>query len=255
MDPLVRLDQDGPLATITLNRPDKLNALSPAMLDRMDEVLGVVESNPDVRVVVLTGAGERAFCAGADIKAWGSLAPLDMWRQWIPHGHRVINRLAALRQPVIAALNGMAFGGGLELALACDLRVCTDTARFAMPEVTIAAVPGWGGTDRLPQVIGPARAKALILTGKAIDANTALRWGLVTEVWPAEGLTAHVLALAETMASAAPNAMTMAKQLLDCGPTTPNAESLAGALIAHTKDAQEGVHGFTERRPPEFTGQ
>jgi enoyl-CoA hydratase len=156
----LRLLVDGPIATITLDRPEKLNAVTPEMLEGLEAALASIEADDAVRVFVLTGAGDRAFCAGADINAWASLAPIDMWRRWVRSGHRVMDRLEGLRQPTIAALNGMAYGGGLELALACDLRIAADTVKVAAPEVGIGTIPGWGMTTRLAVVAGPARASS-----------------------------------------------------------------------------------------------
>src|SRR4029077_10641393 len=170
------------------------------------------DADPEVRVVVIKGSEAKAFSAGADVVAWSSLAPLDMWRTWTRTGHRVMERLESLRQPTIAALNGIAFGGGLELALACDLRLAADHVRFGAPEVGIATVPGWGMTTRLATVVGPARAKQLILTGEPIDAARAAAWGLVSDVVPAEGLEAATDALATAIAAKAPVAVQVAKQ-------------------------------------------
>ena len=168
---------EGPVATITLNRPEKLNALTLPMLAALDEALLAIDADPDVRVVVIKGSGPKAFSAGADVVAWSSLAPLDMWRTWTRTGHRVMERLESLRQPTIAALNGIAYGGGLELALACDLRLAADHVKLAAPEVGIATVPGWGMTTRLATIVGPARAKQMILTGIPIDAERAAAVG------------------------------------------------------------------------------
>lgn len=253
----IQLDRDGPVATITVNRPEKLNALDPAMLGGLEAIAARIEESAEVRVVLITGAGDRAFCVGADIEAWAALEPLDMWRRWIRDGHRVFDRLAALRPPVIAVLNGFAFGGGLELALAADLRVAADTARLAMPEVTIGTVPGWAGTRRLPALIGPARAKQMILTGAQIDAHKAERWGLVNEVFLGASLLDEARALAEQIAAHAPLSVQMAKQALDGagGASSMALEALAGALAASTADGREGIAAFRERRPARFEGR
>ena len=251
-DDPVRLTLEAPLATITLNRPDKLNALTPGMLARLEEIAAQLEQERTVRVVLLNGEG-RAFCVGADIHAWAALEPLQMWRQWIRDGHRVFERLARLPQPVIAAVHGFAFGGGLELALAADLRILAEETMLALPEVTLATVPGWGGTQRLPAAIGSGRAKRMIFTGERIDASTAERWGLAEEVVPADHLEARSRELAATIARNAPAAVQLAKQIIDGGPAV--LEGLAGALAATTQDAQEGLAAFRERRAPVFTGE
>ncbi len=179
-----------------------------------------------------------------------------MWRRWVRNGHRVFERLARLRQPLIAALNGYAFGGGLELALAADIRLAAAEAEFAMPEVTIATVPGWAGTQRLPALIGPARAKQLIFTGARVDAATAERWGLINEVMPRAELLARARSLAEAIAANAPVSVQIAKQVIDGASDAAGValEALAGALTATTDDAREGLASFRERRPPQFSG-
>jgi enoyl-CoA hydratase len=144
----IQLERRGAIGVVTLNRPGKLNALTPAMLARLDAIAAELETWTEARAVVLTGAGPKAFCVGADINEWSALAPLDMWRQWVPRGHRVFDRWAALRVPVIAAINGHAFGGGLELAAVADIRISDPAATFALPEAGIATCPGWSGTQR-----------------------------------------------------------------------------------------------------------
>ena len=179
---------EGRIARITLNRSEKLNALDPEMLAALEDAVSAAEQSREVRVIILEAAGEKAFCVGADILAWTALSPLDMWSQWVRRGHRVFDRLERAKQPVICAIQGFAYGGGLELALACDIRIVTDAARFAMPEVKLGTVPGWGGTDRLPKLIGSARAKQMIFTGEPIAAEVAERWGLANEVVSAASL-------------------------------------------------------------------
>ncbi|MCB9947637.1 MAG: enoyl-CoA hydratase/isomerase family protein [Rhodospirillaceae bacterium] len=256
-DATILVAADGPLTTVTLNRPGKLNALTPAMVDELHRALDGIEADADCRVVLLTSASDKAFCAGADVDAWSALASVDMWRRWAPLGHRLFDRVAGLRQPVIAAIGGLALGGGLELALACDLRIAGPGATFALPEVTIATLPGWGGTQRLPAVIGLGRAKEMILTGRRIDAATAESWGLVNAVAPEGGLPAAAQALAARIAGNAPISVQAAKQLVDAGlgrNTGPVLEALAGAVCLSTRDAQEGIAALKERRKPAFEG-
>ncbi len=248
----VQLMVDGALASITLDRPDKLNALDPAMLRTLDAHLDAIDRDPDLRVVIVTASGDRAFCVGADINAWSALDPLDMWRAWIRDGHRVFDRLAALRQPTIAALNGLAFGGGLELALACDLRLAVPAADLALPETKIGTLPGWGGTRRLPALVGPARAKQLVFTGARLAAADAERWGLVNELVPPDQLLPRAHALALEIVANAPVAVQLAKQAIDGGPV--GLEAVAGALAATTDDGREGIAAFREKRPPRFNG-
>ena len=256
-DERVTLVVDGLVATLTLERPEKLNAIDPPMLAALELLVRQLDADPQVRVVLLTAAGERAFCVGADVGAWAALEPLEMWRRWVRDGHRVYEAVARLRQPVIAAIQGFALGGGLELALAADVRVAADTAQFALPEVTIGTVPGWAGTQRLPALIGPARAKWMAFTGARVDAPTAERWGLVQEIVPAADLQMRARALAAQIAANAPLSVQMAKQLIDGGlgdGTGLALEALAGALAATSADGREGIASFRERRPPQFHG-
>ncbi|MDX9862639.1 MAG: enoyl-CoA hydratase-related protein [Rhodospirillales bacterium] len=246
------------VATITLNRPDKLNALDTDMLDGLERLVAQIDADRDIRVVILRAAGERAFCAGADINAWADLKPLGMWHTWIRRGHQIFGRLADLRQPSIAAIAGIAFGGGLELALSCDLRVAADSAKFALPEVTIATVPGWTGTQRLPLLIGEARAKQMVLTGQRIDAQTAAQWGLINEAVPMADLDKRAHELARQIAANAPVSVQTAKQLVNAGlgrDTAATLEALAGSMTGFTEDAVEGRAAWAERRPPKFTGK
>ncbi|MGH6900918.1 MAG: enoyl-CoA hydratase/isomerase family protein [Geminicoccaceae bacterium] len=253
----ILLERDDAVLTLTLNRPDKLNAIDRAMLDALAEALGAIERDPEIRAVILTGAG-RAFSAGADIKEWTALSPLEFGRSWGLRGHGLFDRLAALAPPVIAALNGIAFGGGLELALCADIRIASDQARFGLPEVTIAALPGWGGTQRLPRLIGPGRAKHMILTGQPIDAARAEAWGLVSEVLAADALLPRARELAAQIAANAPISVQASKRLIDAAiPVMPAAtlEGHAGALSGATADAKEGRAAFLERRPPRYRGR
>jgi enoyl-CoA hydratase len=254
----VLLTIDGAVATVTLNRPEKLNALDPAMLDRLDEILNDLDRDSAVRVVLLTGTGERAFCVGADITAWSALDPLDMWRRWVRDGHRVFDRLARLRQPTIAVLNGYTLGGGLELALTTDIRIAGENVELAAPEVKIGTIPGWGGTSRLPTLIGVARAKQLIFTGSRIGARTAEHWGLVNEVVPREDAMTRARAIADEIAANAPISVQLAKQTIN-GSIGDNVaatlEAMAGALAAGTDDGGEGIISFREKRPPAFKGR
>lgn len=245
------------IVTITLNRPEKLNALTPAMIDRLEAVARDIDRDTAIRAIILTGAGDRAFSVGADIAAWSSLPPLAMWQRWVRDGHRVFDALATLRQPVIAALNGYTLGGGLELALAADIRIAVGSARFGSPEVKIGTLPGWAGTRRLPKVVGPARARHLILTGQQIDAETAERWGLITDIVADDALAMRAHELASEIAANAPVAVQLAKQVINAleGDSPAIAlEAIAGALAATTDDGAEGVNAFKEKRAPRFKG-
>jgi len=250
----VKFAIQGAIARITLDRPEKLNALDPEMLTALEDAVSQAEQSRQVRVIMLAAAGEKAFCVGADILAWTALSPLDMWSEWVRRGHRIFERLERAKQPVICAIQGFAYGGGLELALACDIRIVTDSARFAMPEVKLGTVPGWGGTDRLPRLIGSARAKQMIFTGEPIAADVAERWGLANEVIPVASLSDRVAELAEKIAGNAPIAVQTAKQLI-ASPSSASLESLASAVNAFSDDAKEGLAAFREKRSPKFEGR
>jgi len=250
----VKFAIQGAIARITLDRPEKLNALDPEMLAALEDAVTKAEQSRQIRVIVLAAAGEKAFCVGADILAWTALSPLEMWSEWIRRGHRIFERLERAKQPVICAIQGFAYGGGLELALACDIRIVTDSARFAMPEVKLGTVPGWGGTDRLPRLIGSARAKQMIFTGEPIAADVAERWGLANEVIPVASLSDRVAELAEKIAGNAPIAVQTAKQLI-ASPSSASLESLASAVNAFSDDAKEGLAAFREKRSPKFEGR
>ncbi len=255
---LIQLERDGAVATVTLNRPAKLNSLTPHMLDQLEVVARQLDADGDVRVVVILGGGEKAFCVGADINEWAALQPLDMWRRWVRRGHQVFDQWARLRQPVITAINGHAFGGGLELAITGDIRIAVEQAQFALPEASIATCPGWSGTQRLVQLIGASRAKYLALSGKRQSAADALAVGLVHEVVPAVELRSRVNALAREMTTKAPVSLQLTKQLMNAAAgedTAATLEAMAGALAASTQDAAEGIQSFREKRAPRYLGR
>jgi enoyl-CoA hydratase len=250
--PHIDLRIDGAIALLTLRRPDKLNALTLATLEALDRACGELEQRREVRAVVVASTNAKAFCAGADIAEWGALPPADMWRLSTRLGHRVLDRLARLPQPTIAAIEGLALGGGLELALACDIRVAGQLARFGMPETTVGAVPGWGGTIRLPVAVGTAQAKRLIFTGAMIDAAEAWRIGLIQELTASESALAMAKTMASQIAGNAPYAVRMVKQLLDSPHGGLPAETLAAGFAAGLEDGREGVGAFKEKRRPVF---
>jgi enoyl-CoA hydratase/carnithine racemase len=257
-DSRVRFSIEDRIASITLDRPEKLNALDPEMLRAISEHLRAFDTSTDARVLIVAAAGGRAFCVGADIGVWSGLEPIAMWRDWVRTGSAVFDQLARLRIPTIAALNGYTFGGGLELALACDLRIAADSVQLSAPETKIATVPGWGGTYRLADLIGPARAKQMIFTGARISAEMAESWGLVNEVVPGDQLQQRARAIATEIAANAPISVQLAKAAIDgarglgAGVTF---EAMAGALAAMTEDGHEGVEAFRDKRAPDFKDQ
>jgi enoyl-CoA hydratase/carnithine racemase len=241
---------------VTLDRPAKLNALTPEMLGSLEKALALL-STTDTRVVVLRGAGEKAFCVGADINRFSVLSPLEMWQFWTARGHQVFGCLSRLRPPTVAVLHGATLGGGLELALACDFRVAAKDARLGLPEVGLGTVPGWGGTERLTEVVGRTRAKEVVLARRVLDGQTAHEWGLVNRVAGREGLEAALDELVSDLAGGAPMAVQLAKQLIDAaadGAPRGVLEPLASGLAAATNDLREGVAAFKERRSPVFHG-
>ena len=255
---LVRLEIDVAVATVTLNRPAKLNSLTPEMLESLAAVASRIDADPDIRCVILTATGDQAFCVGADINVWAALAPLDMWRRWVRRGHQVFDQWARLRVPVIAAINGHALGGGLELAAVADIRIAADTASFGLPEAGIATCPGWSGTQRLAELIGASRVKYLALTGTRIDAREALRIGIVHESVEASEVLLRARNLAAGICRQAPVAVQLSKQIIDAGRGEGVAvalEAMAGALAASTADAREGIASFREKRQAEYRGR
>ena len=242
------------VATICLNRPTKHNALTPEMLEQLEQILIGLDADRGVRAVLLTAAGDRSFCAGADIKRFKMLEPLDMWAQWTRRGHRVFDHLAGLRQPTIAAISGNAYGGGFELALACDLRILSEDATLGLTEVSIGALPGWGGTGRLRDLVGAGRAKELIFTGEPLTAKRALAWGVANQLAPKAEVINTARALAVKIAERAPIAVQMAKQAIDAGDAYAAMEQVSSAATAFTGDAAEGFASFTEKRDPHYRG-
>ncbi|MCP2046565.1 enoyl-CoA hydratase/isomerase family protein [Paenarthrobacter histidinolovorans] len=245
---------DGHTATILIDRAAKLNALTLQLLeDLATAVRGISAST--ARVVIVRTAGDKVFCVGADINHFADLSAAGMWRDWIATGHRAFDELAGLRQPSIAVLDGLAFGGGLELALACDFRVIATEARIALPETGLGTVPGWGGTERATELIGRARAKELVLTRRQLSGEEALAWGLVTAAAPKAELEEILARLAGELLAGAPLAVQLGKQLIDAaadGAPSRVLEALAGGLAAATDDLAEGVAAFRDKRTAQF---
>ena len=240
------------ITTIRLNRPEKLNAVDREMLGMLDVEVNRLHQDESVRVVVLAGSGERAFCVGADLNHIATFGPPDI-RKWVNDGNRVLSRLANLPVPVIASIDGYAVGGGLEFALACDLRVASKDASFGLPEITHGWFPGWGGTHRLLNVIGESKAKEMVLLGERIDAQTAQDLGLVNRVVPRENLKDEVKQIAESLARKSPVAVRAAKAALTRNPMPEDGyeisyEALALSTCFTTPEVQKGLEAFLSRR-------
>ncbi|SEN21393.1 Enoyl-CoA hydratase/carnithine racemase [Mesobacillus persicus] len=255
---LVEKRSDG-IAIVTLNRPEAANALSKQMLHDFRERLEDLKNDLQVRVVLLTGAGEKAFCAGADLKERRNMSDAES-KQTVRLIGATINEVEALPQPVIAVLNGVAFGGGLELALACDLRVGALEAKVGLTETSLAIIPGAGGTQRLPRLIGPGKAKELIFTAQRLTAGEAAEIGILEYAVSRTELLDKALGLAKTMAKNGPIALVQAKKAVNKGievdlATGLKIEELAYDALIPTEDRIEGLKAFAEKRPPEYKGR
>jgi enoyl-CoA hydratase len=253
------LERDGAVAIVTINRPAVLNALNAQTLDELRRVILDLKRDDGVRVLVLTGAGDKAFVAGADINELAVQTPTS-GREHALAGQHVFDLIENMGKPVIAAINGYALGGGCELAMACTLRMAADTARLGQPEIALGLIPGYAGTQRLPRLVGKGRAMEMILTGAPIAADEALRIGLVNRVSPAADLMADARKLAAQLAKSAPIAMRYIINAVNQGIEMPFAEAsqyeatLFG-LVASTDDMREGTKAFLEKRKPEFKGR
>jgi enoyl-CoA hydratase len=254
------VEREGAIGVITINRPKQLNALNSKVLKELSAALHELSGGEaPVRALILTGAGEKAFVAGADI---AEMAPLTPWgaREFAALGHAATALLEDLPCATIAAVNGFALGGGLELAAACDLIYCSDNAKLGQPEVNLGITPGFGGTQRLVRLIGKVRAKEIIFTGDMIDAAKALQIGLVLEVFPRDQLLPHCKAVANKIASRGPLAIAASKLLIERGFDLPlraanRQEAETFALLFDTEDRREGMKAFLEKRAAKFTGK
>lgn len=243
---------------ITLNRPEKLNALNATMLEELSQLFDKAEKNNNIKALLITGSG-KAFCAGADIK---QLAEADANSGFLfaTQGQRVFRQLEQLSKPSLAAINGYAFGGGCELAMACTLRIAAVAAKFGQPEVKLGVIPGYGGTQRLTRLIGKGRALDLCISGRTIDAELAYQWGLITEVVPNEQLLKRATEILQTLCALAPKAIQHTMKVIDQGFDLPldealHLEALHFALCCATQDKQEGVNAFLEKRSAIFKGE
>lgn len=256
--PKVRYEVDGNVATITLNRPEKLNAMDRETFALLEEAAGKAASDPAVRAVLLTGAG-RAFSSGLDVAEFARPLDLDEAERMVAELQRAISSVERLPKPVVAAVNGLAGGGGLQLAIACDLRIAADTAEFAAWEMRWAILPDLGGTERLPRLVGLGLAKEMVFTGRQVGAEEALRRGLVNRVVPAAALAREAAELAAGLASGPTLALGLAKAALNAAFDRSAEEGMAAVreaqrLTLASRDHAEARAAFLERRPPRFTG-
>ncbi len=255
----IKLEVDGQVAVLTVDRPKALNALNSQTLTEIHQAAEQLRGDANVRALIVTGGGPRAFVAGADIAEMVELPPEEA-RRFSERGHRAFAALESLAIPTIAAINGFALGGGLELALGCDLLYASDRAKLGFPEVTLAVIPGFGGTQRLTRLVGKMRAQELVFTGDVIDAQRAKEMGLVLDVIPADGLLAHCKAVAEKIASRGPLGILHAKRVMNVGADGPlgaacELEQQAFGLLFGTGDQKEGMRAFLEKRKATFTGR
>jgi enoyl-CoA hydratase len=256
---VVLVQRDGELVTLTLNRPEKLNALNEELLRELAGAVTELARDASVRCAILTGAGDKAFAAGADIAAMSELTPTQA-KHFAEVGHGIGSAIEQLAFPVIAAVNGFALGGGCELALACDFIYASDKAKLGQPEVNLGVIPGFGGTQRLARRVGEARARELCMTGDTLTAEEALRVGLVNAVVPHAELLPRVRDVAKKIASKGPLAIAAAKRVIARGadvplPTANELEATAFAALFGSHDQREGMKAFLEKRPAKFEGR
>lgn len=254
----ILLERRGRIALITINRPDKLNALNIKTREEMASALDELRNDQEIRVVVITGAGEKSFVAGADINEFAGRTAVE--QRAVMKAKSIFTAAEDFPKPLIAMINGFCLGGGCELALSCDIRIASEKARFGQPEINLGIIPGGGGTQRLTRLIGEGKAMQMILTGEIIDAQEALRLGLVNEVHPAAELEAKAMELAGKIAEKSPVALAMAKTAVKAAARTTLREGLDQeidlfAICFSTEDKEEGVSAFLEKRKPDFKGR
>ncbi|GAB6174676.1 enoyl-CoA hydratase-related protein [Paradesulfitobacterium aromaticivorans] len=255
----IKVERKEDIAIIEINRPKALNALNSETLTELSAAFDQVGADRSIKIVVLTGSGEKAFVAGADIAQMKDMNPLE-GRRFSQLGQETFRKAELLPQPVIGAINGFALGGGCELALACDLRIASENARFGQPEVTLGLTAGFGGTQRLPRLVGSGLASEILFTGEIIDAQEAYRIGLVNHIYPKESLMDEALSLAHKIAKRAPVAVQLTKSAIQRGSNTDLDSGLAYeaevfGLTFSTQDQKEGCGAFVEKRPANFSGQ
>lgn len=256
---IIKLTHEGPISIITIDRPKALNALNQQAIAELELAIAEAAVRTEMRALIVTGGGEKAFVAGADIAAMAQFTPQQALAM-AAAGHRAFAALESLHVPVIAAVNGFALGGGLELALSCDFIYASEKAKLALPEVTLAVLPGWGGTQRLARLVGKARAKELIFSGEMIDAAKAKEIGLVLEVFAPDQLMAKCKEMATKFAARGPLAIASAKRVIERGYDVPltsatEAERQAFAALFGSEDQKEGMKAFLEKRQPNYQGK
>ena len=249
--PYLKVEKDEEIVQITINRPDKLNAMN---LDVMEEFIAVLDNleKDSSKIVIITGAGEKAFSAGADIEYMNNIGPTEA-EKYALRGHEVLNKIEKLQKPVIAAINGYALGGGCELALSCDIRFASQNAQLGQPEVTLGICPGWGGTQRLLRLVGPARAKDLIFSGRRIGADEAFSMGLVNKIFSSEDLLVKTREYAKAVAKNSGYAVGISKMLVNRGMDTSldtglKLEIYSWSICFSTKEREDRMHSFLQRR-------
>jgi enoyl-CoA hydratase len=257
--PNVQLTRDGAVATVTIHRPDKLNALNAATLDELEAAFQEIAASDALQAVIVTGSGEKAFVAGADIGELAQQTPLS-GKATARRGQELLGAIELFAKPVVAAVNGYALGGGCELALACHVRIASENAQFGLPEVSLGVIPGYGGTQRLARLVGRGRAIELVLTGQRIDAAEAHRIGLVNRVVPQSALLAETRKLVEAMLRNGPLAVRAALEVIRHGLEMPLAEGMvleanAFGVLCASHDMREGLQAFLDKRKPAFQGR
>jgi enoyl-CoA hydratase/carnithine racemase len=256
-DNVIEFSTGNHIARIGINRPEKLNAITRGMMSQLDDCISEIDQNRSTRAVILYSTTPRAFGVGADINDWTSLPPIEMWRDWVRFGHRIIKNLEGLLQPVIAVTNGYTFGGSLELALAADIRIAEEHSQYGFPEVSVGTMPGWMGTQKALQIIGPSKLKRLIFTGRPISAEQACSIGLIDEIVPENEGFKHALELADQICQSSPVAVSLAKQVVNglaANQPVTALESIASGLAAQSADGLEGKESFKQKRKPSFSG-